>query len=95
MGIRGVFPETLKRSGGNERIRVAYVSLGFHVVYSVKPLAGRALTGADDRAAAPPVALLSDRGVSLEAAASSGVANAVMLFSASMLKFIFVSLLAR
>jgi len=61
MGIGGVFPETLKRSGGNERIRVAYVSPGFHVVYGVKPLAGRALTGADDRAAAPPVALLSDR----------------------------------
>lgn len=61
MGIGGVFPETLKRSGGNERIRVAYVSPGFHVVYGVKPLVGRALTAADDRAAASPVALLSDR----------------------------------
>jgi len=61
MGIGGVFPETLKRSDGNERIRVAYVSPGFHVVYGVKPLVGRALTAADDRAAASPVALLSDR----------------------------------
>lgn len=61
MGIGGVFPETLKRSGGNERIRVAYVSPGFHVVYGVKPLVGRALTAADDRAAASPIALLSDR----------------------------------
>jgi len=61
IGIGGTFPETLKRSGGNERIRVAYVSPGFHVVYGVKPLVGRALTAADDRAAAPPVALLSDR----------------------------------
>ncbi|HVP45507.1 MAG TPA: ABC transporter permease [Bryobacteraceae bacterium] len=61
MGIGGVFPETLKRSDGNERIPVAYVSPGFHVVYGVKPLVGRALNAADDRAAAPPVALISDR----------------------------------
>ena len=61
MGIGGVFPETLKRLGGNERIRVAYVSPGFHVVYGVRPLVGRTLTTADDQAAAPLVALLSDR----------------------------------
>ncbi len=61
MGIAGVFQETLKRPGGNERIQVAYVSPGFHVVCGVKPLVGRALAAADDRTAAPPVALLSQR----------------------------------
>lgn len=61
MGIAGVFAETLKRSGGNERIQVAYVSPGFHVVCGVKPQAGRALAAADDRAAAPPAAFAGRR----------------------------------
>ena len=59
MGIAGVFAETLKRSGGNERIQVAYVSPGFHVVCGVKPQVGRGLAAADDSAAASPAALLS------------------------------------
>ncbi len=78
MGIGGAFPETLKRSGGNERIRVAYVSPGFHVVYGVKPLVGRAFTAADDRAAAPPVALLSDRFWQSHFAGEAGVIGSTL-----------------
>src|SRR6266498_2447422 len=44
IGFVGVFQETLKRAGGNERIRVGYVSPGFHNTYSVKPVVGRLLT---------------------------------------------------
>ncbi len=61
MGIVGVFPETLKRAGGNERIAVAYVSPGFHRAYGVQPVTGRSLTPADDRAGAEPVAVLAHR----------------------------------
>jgi len=59
MGIMGVFPETLKRTGGNERILVGYVSPGFHRTYGIMPLMGRSLTAADDKAGAPPIALLA------------------------------------
>jgi predicted permease len=59
MGIAGVFPESLKRAGGNERIRMAYVSPGFDSTFGVKPALGRSLTADDDRAGAPPAALLS------------------------------------
>lgn len=61
MGIAGVFEETLKRTGGNERIPVAYVSPGLHRAYRVQPIAGRLITAADDRTGAPPVALLAYR----------------------------------
>ena len=61
MGIAGVFPETLKSSGGNERVQAAYISPGFLSTLGVSPLAGRALTPADDRPGAPPAVLLSHR----------------------------------
>ncbi len=61
MGIAGVFEETLKQTGGNERIRVAYVSAGFHRAYRVQPIAGRLFTAADDRMGGPPAALLAHR----------------------------------
>ncbi len=61
MGIAGVFEETLKQTGGNERIRVAYVSAGFHQAYRLQPIAGRLFTAADDRTGGPPVALLAYR----------------------------------
>lgn len=59
MGIAGVFEETMRRTGGNERIPVAYVSPGFHRAYGVQAFAGRLMTPADDRAGAAPVALLA------------------------------------
>jgi predicted permease len=61
VGIAGVFEETLKRAGGNERIAVAYVSPGFHRAYGVQPVAGRLFTADDDRTGAPPAAVLSYR----------------------------------
>jgi putative ABC transport system permease protein len=59
MGFVAVFEETLKRTGGNERIRVAYVSPGFHRTYGVKAVAGRLLTPGDDTAGAEPAAVLA------------------------------------
>jgi predicted permease len=61
IGIAGVFQETLRQTGGNERIAVAYVSAGFHRAYRVQPIAGRLFTTADDRMGAPPIALLGYR----------------------------------
>ncbi|HSW48673.1 MAG TPA: ABC transporter permease, partial [Bryobacteraceae bacterium] len=61
MGMAAVFPETLKGTGGNQRIQAAYVSPRFHQAYGVKPMIGRSLTADDDRAGAPPVVLLSRR----------------------------------
>jgi hypothetical protein len=61
MGIAGVFQETLKQTGGNERIPVAYVSAGFLRAYRVQPVAGRLFTAADDRTGAPPIALVGYR----------------------------------
>ena len=58
MGIAGVFPETLKRAGGNERIRALYMSPEFHTAYGLKPVVGRLLTAADDRRGAEPAAVL-------------------------------------
>jgi putative ABC transport system permease protein len=55
----GVFQETLKRNGNNERIRLAYVSPRFHGTYGVNSAAGRLLTAADDTAGAEPVAVLA------------------------------------
>ena len=59
MGIAGIFQETLKRAGGNERIQVGYVSPGFHRAYGIQPAVGRLLLADDDRASAQPVVLLS------------------------------------
>ncbi len=61
IGIAGVFEETLKRSGGNLRVPVAYVSPGFHRAYRIRAIVGRLMTTADDQAGAPPVAVLSHR----------------------------------
>jgi putative ABC transport system permease protein len=59
MGFVAVFQETLKRTGNNERVRVAYVSPRFHSTYGVKPGAGRLLTQSDETAGAEPVAVLA------------------------------------
>jgi predicted permease len=61
MGIGASYEETLKRAGGNERIRVGYVSPGFHRAYGVKPVLGRAIAPADDTPGAQPVIVLSHR----------------------------------
>ena len=61
MGIVGVYQETLKRAGGNQRIQVAYVSPGFHRAFGIKPEKGRLFTPADDKAGAEPAVLLSHR----------------------------------
>lgn len=61
LGIAGVWEETLKRAGGNERIPVAYVSEGFHRAYGVQPILGRTISAADDRTGATPIAVLSYR----------------------------------
>ncbi len=61
MGIAGVFEETLRWTGSNERINVGYASPGFHRAYGVKPAQGRVPSAADDRAGAQPVVLLTHR----------------------------------
>ncbi len=59
MDVSAVFDETLKTAEGAERLRVAYVSPGFHGTYGVTPVLGRALTAEDDRPGAPPALVLS------------------------------------
>lgn len=61
MGILGVFPETLKRRGGNERVQVGYLTPGLFRAYGLKPALGRFLLPSDNRPDAPLAALLSHR----------------------------------
>jgi putative ABC transport system permease protein len=61
MGLAGVFEETLKKAGGNERVAVGYVSPGFHGVLGVRAVHGRLLLPADDNPGAPPAAVLAHR----------------------------------
>jgi predicted permease len=61
LGIAGVWEETLRRAGSNERIPVAYVSEGFFRAYRVPPVLGRTISAADDQTGAAPVAVLSYR----------------------------------
>ncbi|MBI1897567.1 MAG: ABC transporter permease, partial [Acidobacteria bacterium] len=77
--IAGVYEETLKRSGGNERIPVAYVSEGFHRTYGVRPILGRTISAADDRTGAPPVAVLSHRFWQTRFAADHGVVGRTVI----------------
>ncbi|MBN9657721.1 MAG: ABC transporter permease [Acidobacteria bacterium] len=61
MAIGGTFQETLRQSGGYERIRVGYVSSAFHKTYGVPPSVGRGFSESDDRPGAEPAAILSYR----------------------------------
>ena len=59
MGIRGSQPQALRGPEGSERVRVAYVSAGYHETLGVAPEMGRGISADDDRAGAPPMAVLS------------------------------------
>ncbi len=61
MGYAATFQETLRASGGNELIRVAYASPAFHATYGVKPVAGRLLMPEDEAGGTAPVAVLAYR----------------------------------
>lgn len=79
LGFAAVFQETLKRAGGNQRIRIAYVSPAFHRTYGVKPVVGRLLSPADDTTAVEPVAVLSHRFWQSHFGGSPGVVGAKLI----------------
>jgi hypothetical protein len=79
LGIAGVFEETLKRTGTNERILVAYVSEGFPRAYRIQPVLGRTISGADDQAGVAPIAVLSYRFWQTRFGADPGVVGRTLI----------------